>query len=148
MSARDRASLGMGSSKGSPLRILFKAVAHLSTRLLIMVLFAGTALLVISWIGWQEAYPRGMSVIVLWVPMAAASWVLCAASVVAAGRGILALAVFALLPIVGIVLSVVFLSLRSQGDAGLVGVIMLLAAFDFGLLRVIHEVWNEIEGVR
>jgi hypothetical protein len=78
--------------------------------------------------------------------MAAASWVLCTASVIAAGRRTLALWLVVILPITGIVFSVIFLALRSEGTAGLIGLTLLLAAFDLATLRVVHQVWSDIEG--
>ena len=148
MSVRGETGLDTPRAERSLQGALLPVVAHVSTRLLIMTLLAGTALLLVAWINWQDSYSRGMSVFALWVPLALVVWLLCPLSLLAAGRGIWALTLFFLLPVVGVVFAAVFLSLRSEGEVGLVGVIILLVAFDAAMLRVVHEVWKEIEEVR
>jgi hypothetical protein len=114
-------------------------VAGLATRLMIMALFFGSALILVTWIAWEETYPRQMSTVVFWAPLLLSVWGLGTIALLAGGRSRLALIYAVSVPLTGVLLGVAFLQLASTGTLGLAGVIILVAGFDITMFLVLHQ---------
>ncbi len=115
-------------------------LSGLGARLILIVLLLGNVIVLGFWIKWQWSYPRAESVLYVWIPTTIVVWALGFGALVAADKPKLGLAYFLSVPLVSIsIAAVAFFSLSTEGDFGLAVMIILLAIFDIGIIRVLHE---------
>jgi hypothetical protein len=118
---------------------LRRVTAGVASRLMIVILFAGTALILVTWFGWEQTYPRQMATVIFWAPLVVSVWFLGTIALFAMGRSRLGLVYAVSLPLSGIALAAASLELAADRTAGLVGLIALLAGFDLAMLFVLHQ---------